>query len=287
MNCQRCRRAHRWAGFTLIELLVVIAIIAILAAILFPVFAQAREKARQAACMSNLKQIGLAFTGYIQDYDETYPFNDGCINGTAPASCSGTSPDYIAWVNLVDPYIKSGVVGATDKTQVKSVFVCPDYDFNAPDTQLFANTGTKPGDRPLFSYGANGILMPRYRAGADNIDKVATIVPVHTIAEVEVPSSLVLLGPSLGKTPDISGKDTSYDNSSNTYYMNARTRHNKGANFAFVDGHAKWYAAPADFKARATNIVYRRCQSPSPYANAAGWFDPLTGTYGATQTGCP
>src|SRR6266581_4094261 len=60
-------------GFTLIELLVVIAIIAILAAILFPVFAQAREKARQASCQSNLKQLGLATLMYIQDYDSTYP----------------------------------------------------------------------------------------------------------------------------------------------------------------------------------------------------------------------
>src|SRR5512137_1152715 len=63
-------------AFTLIELLVVIAIIAILAAILFPVFAKAREKARQSSCQSNLKQIGLAFMQYAQDYDEQYPYND-------------------------------------------------------------------------------------------------------------------------------------------------------------------------------------------------------------------
>ncbi|MBC7807537.1 MAG: prepilin-type N-terminal cleavage/methylation domain-containing protein, partial [Akkermansiaceae bacterium] len=61
------------SGFTLIELLVVIAIIAILAAILFPVFAQAREKARQISCLSNQKQIGIAMMMYVQDYDETYP----------------------------------------------------------------------------------------------------------------------------------------------------------------------------------------------------------------------
>ena len=64
---------QRRRGFTLIELLVVIAIIAILAAILFPVFAQARDKARQAACQSNLKQLGNAVSMYLQDYDETYP----------------------------------------------------------------------------------------------------------------------------------------------------------------------------------------------------------------------
>jgi len=64
---------HRKSGFTLIELLVVIAIIAILAAILFPVFATARDKARQTACISNLKQIGIAFVQYTQDYDEMVP----------------------------------------------------------------------------------------------------------------------------------------------------------------------------------------------------------------------
>src|SRR5262249_57575742 len=66
---------HRPRGFTLIELLVVIAIIAILAAILFPVFAQAREKARQSGCISNLKQIGVGIMQYVQDCDEAYPCN--------------------------------------------------------------------------------------------------------------------------------------------------------------------------------------------------------------------
>ena len=94
------------AAFTLIELLVVIAIIAILAAILFPVFAQARAKARQVACLSNMKQIGLGIIQYTQDYD-----------GVLPAAETGVEPAIISWPTLVFPYIKS-----------EGVFVCPSAD---------------------------------------------------------------------------------------------------------------------------------------------------------------
>jgi prepilin-type N-terminal cleavage/methylation domain-containing protein/prepilin-type processing-associated H-X9-DG protein len=87
-------RRPGFRAFTLIELLVVIAIIAILAAILFPVFAQAREKARAITCLSNLKQIGLATMMYVQDYDEGFPF----------AYDDGTGH---VWTDLIDPYVKS------------------------------------------------------------------------------------------------------------------------------------------------------------------------------------
>src|SRR5213594_3906966 len=98
---------NQWSGFTLIELLVVIAIIAILAAILFPVFAQARDKARAASCLSNLKQMGVSWMMYAQDYDETYPASqpgnvwDSCPQMKDRAAFGG-------WIgNLLMPYTKN------------------------------------------------------------------------------------------------------------------------------------------------------------------------------------
>ncbi len=100
-------------GFTLIELLVVIAIIAILAAILFPVFAKAREKARQASCQSNLKQIGLAIMQYCQDYDERYPANDPVSYDHGDGSWLRTA--WPGWVsNHLTPYEKNA-----------QIYVCP------------------------------------------------------------------------------------------------------------------------------------------------------------------
>ncbi len=109
-------------GFTLIELLVVIAIIAILAAILFPVFARARENARRASCQSNLKQIGLGLMQYTQDYDETFPL---VRLNTAPV---------VYWMDAVQPYIKS-----------YQLFKCPS---DASTNQPTVNTTNS-------SYGAN------------------------------------------------------------------------------------------------------------------------------------
>jgi prepilin-type N-terminal cleavage/methylation domain-containing protein/prepilin-type processing-associated H-X9-DG protein len=107
----------RRTGFTLIELLVVIAIIAILAAILFPVFARAREKARQSSCQSNLKQIGLSFGMYIQDYDNRFPVNS-YPQAASPAYTDASSAIRFGWAgwigNALRPYIKN-----------EQIFACP------------------------------------------------------------------------------------------------------------------------------------------------------------------
>src|SRR5690606_24524842 len=97
----------RCKGFTLIELLVVIAIISVLSAILFPVFARARENARRASCMSNLKQVGIAVMQYVQDYDEHYPFGQRQTTQPVPAGSPNPRPGYWIFPNIIQPYIKN------------------------------------------------------------------------------------------------------------------------------------------------------------------------------------
>jgi prepilin-type N-terminal cleavage/methylation domain-containing protein/prepilin-type processing-associated H-X9-DG protein len=157
-------RSHSNQAFTLIELLVVIAIIAILAAILFPVFAQAREKARAITCVSNQKQIGLGIAMYAQDYDETYPMADYFDGGVGAQH---------EWPDVVYPYIKNGQLGAGNLYYGQGgIYHCPSF----PDNES-------------GEYGLNN--------GISNDGNVpwnqTTNVPVATLAVINSPSDTILM----------------------------------------------------------------------------------------------
>src|SRR5688500_14617648 len=152
---KRSAFTSRKAGFTLIELLVVIAIIAILAAILFPVFAQAREKARQTACLSNAKQIGTGLVMYQQDYDGTAPMAQYAVTGPATPYPSRYGVIYYAavYADMLEPYMKNMGVAA-----------CP----SDPTRRTVSDANFKAG--PALSYGVN--LYPYNWGGSGTGERV-------------------------------------------------------------------------------------------------------------------
>jgi prepilin-type N-terminal cleavage/methylation domain-containing protein/prepilin-type processing-associated H-X9-DG protein len=172
-------------GFTLIELLVVIAIIAILAAILFPVFARARESARKTSCLSNGKQMGTAVMMYVQDYDETYPQAYYYPNNT------NSSGGYSHWSGHCAPYIKNW-----------QLFVCPsDRNRGLAPTNFQVSTNNAGGgiptgqtpqydlqdiQAPRLSYICNELVMPRKRKSSD-----PSIVA--SLASIDVPAEVIMI----------------------------------------------------------------------------------------------
>ena len=188
-------------GFTLIELLVVIAIIAILAAILFPVFAKAREKARQIACVSNEKQLGLALLQYIQDYDETMP-----ANGEGNTS----------WYDGIQPYVKSS-----------PLMYCP----SNPDTQkqsLAAGSG-----KAYTTYFANQFNGPTNAANPeDSLGAFNTYgKPGFSLASFVAPASCIAV---------VEGRDLEgYWEFRINYINNLYAGHTGRTNYLFMDGHVK------------------------------------------------
>jgi prepilin-type N-terminal cleavage/methylation domain-containing protein len=150
--------ANKRTGFTLIELLVVIAIIAILAAILFPVFARARENARRASCQSNLKQIGLGFMQYTQDYDEKFP-GQTVSGGLAYVADASATPNGVAWYWIqLHPYIKS-----------KQIWVCPSNSV-AFGLENHPSTGWTSTDPVTYTF--NGELMGQALASVESVSEV-------------------------------------------------------------------------------------------------------------------
>lgn len=173
-------------GFTLIELLVVIAIIAILAAILFPVFAQAREKARQISCASNMKQLALSIIMYTQDYDEYYPFGQSGLNDPKGNNLEFTATDTGHWEQEVLPYVKSA-----------GVFGCPDDSgAGVPDSATGGAFGV------VASYDANGWYQftdfngysaPYQLGPMPNLSPFHTSLTVQTDAHITHPDATILI----------------------------------------------------------------------------------------------
>ncbi len=239
-------------GFTLIELLVVIAIIAILAAILFPVFAQAREKARQASCLSNLKQLGTATILYLDDWDETYPRYCGWPNYNDwdqatkdaykdwPMSlgdiwsdnwvahevsvynqvCGGGA--FYCWRDEIFPYVKN-----------KRMYLCP---------SLPASSSS--------GYGFNGLLA------------------CAPMTEVVNTSETVLFGDTLSGWININPYSNNYYGEYGGDHLGKQTnRHINGANYCLADCHAKYYKAKSG-----------PTENCGPfYAAGQKWWDPTVG----------
>jgi len=198
-------------AFTLIELLVVIAIIAILAAILFPVFARARENARRSSCQSNLKQIGLGFAQYTQDYDEQLPLGN---------TRYGTP--ILAWAAVIQPYVKS-----------KQIFACPS---NPRNTSFMQNTPDAAGNDSIpQSYVANGT---DYFGGGQDMGGVSPMneLAVVNIASIVSTSQLILVFENSGPNR-YAIQYSMQGNMDNGQFV--FQNHLGMTNFLFVDGHVK------------------------------------------------
>lgn len=214
----------RRRAFTLIELLVVVAIIAILAAVLFPVFAKAREKARQISCLSNIKQLSLGFIQYMSDNDSILPGATADVTGQNKfggwmfliTEGTATNPGlFDPTRGSIYPYLKS-----------MGVYLCPDDSFNSKAGDSYASNGCL--DAPNIVSSGNGFSVGKIEVAFDN------------------PATTMLLGEEDGSANHFSGStDDAYllvgtNNGGNP----VSTRHTGGSNITYLDGHAKWYNNP-------------------------------------------
>jgi len=210
-------RHNRVKGFTLIELLVVIAIIAILAAILFPVFARARENARRASCGSNIRQIALGIKQYGQDNDELFPLVGG-VSGTTP----------FGWAEAIQPYMKS-----------VQIFQCPSESTGAVTgptvtgySDYFLNSNLNGANEAQLNFVSNVIMNGDAATGnATNADNGCS-------------DNAATCGDTAGGLATFNG-GWSASAGAAVAQAGAANRHLDGAQYAFADGHVKWLKATA------------------------------------------
>ncbi len=242
-------------GFTLIELLVVIAIIAILAAILFPVFARARENARRSSCMSNLKQISLGVMQYIQDYDEKYPMSwfgrvsSGTFGsyiqtqpGTPglafavcdPGSCgSGGKGNFITWMDMVHPYVKSTQLFRCPSSH--DAATVPDYHYSG----AYGNTAST----TLDDLSTGNWETPKY-----GFPIIGGPTPA---AAIQRPAETVMVYEMSGTGASITNPVAQYQMRGAPHFLSTAgrieeaTTHLEGTNLVYGDGHVKWKSMPS------------------------------------------
>jgi len=202
----------RRRGFTLIELLVVIAIIAILAAILFPVFAKARDQARRTSCLSNIKQLGLGMLMYVQDYDETFLTTQDGLGGDYPGYTPGcgTYVGFRTWVRSIQPYLKN-----------KQICVCP----SAPPNFLLAGTSVDDGMAQDFPMGVSYLYKHCIAAAGDFLGRALKL------GDYNVPASIVLIH-----------EYASWHNNQQAVMTMITPQEVQGLNLnvCFMDGHGKY-----------------------------------------------
>ena len=294
--------ASRRSGFTLIELLVVIAIIAILAAILFPVFAKAREKARQTTCSSNEKQLGLGFVQYAQDFDESLPC--GSVQGFSLAGAQGSG-----WAGQIYNYVKAtDVYRCPDDPNVSGVagYYVISYVFNwdlSPDQSTRGNTyagnqvakANAPASTVLLCEAQNLTQSPAYANG---------MTAQITLPEEGEPAAGTIVHSPCGWGPLDNiyiGKQANGTLSPaykpGGYYATAlmgqaagngllpNPVHTDGANYLALDGHVKWLRGSmvSDGVTAATSTDAQGATAPNGNKSAAGTGSMITtGTNRAT-----
>jgi prepilin-type N-terminal cleavage/methylation domain-containing protein/prepilin-type processing-associated H-X9-DG protein len=237
-------RGKAVSGFTLIELLVVIAIVAILAAILFPVFAQAREKARQTSCLSNEKQIALGIIQYTQDFDETGPVVWAYTTGYAAEAGD-------AWDVRIRPYMGQQVA---DKA-APGLFACPSDSQLRVNEALYGHTKRSYSIASLYEFNGGPGAAQHLYPNDGVFEEVCTLSP---LADYPDPAGTILIAEqhkgfnrfgrlSAGEVaaPSRPGWAGSWYNVQDTDDeqpgKTIKPVHSGGWNYAFLDGHARWY----------------------------------------------